>query len=90
MECMEYVITNIVTIQYSTVGNELIQNKTTHAYCIQRKPISTIVGIKEVMASLPGIELSLSLNTNSSASTSINGGSPLAAILKKLQIKLKF
>ena len=53
-------------------------------------PISTIVGIKEVMASLPGIELSLSLNTNSSASMSINGGSPLAAILKKLQIKLKF
>ena len=38
MECMEYVITDIVTIQYSTVGNELIQNKTTHAYCIQCKP----------------------------------------------------
>ena len=52
------------------------------------KPIATIVGINEVMASLLGIELSLSLNTNSSASGSINGGSPLAAILQKLQIKL--
>ena len=39
-------------------------------------PISTIVGIKEVMASLPGIELSLGLNTNSSASMSINGAHP--------------
>ena len=53
------------------------------------KLITTIVGIKEVMTSLHGMELNLSLNTNSSASGSINLGLPWATVLQNLQVKLK-
>ena len=83
-------ITGLVTVQYSTVLSELIQNKKVHMPTVFHvNPIATIVSIKEVMASLHGIELSLSLNTNSSALGSINLCSTWAAILQNLQVKLK-